>query len=252
MGLVLNPRTDFAQLYGPEYYEGRGADPLINYVADEAAGSVREMEWNGIVHTVRRIALTRGQDPNNLKLLDWGAGLGGLVRTARAGGIRADGLDEGYASTMLDQKGLIARPVPELAERYDVVTAIEVIEHLVDPVSELKSMASCLKPKGFLFITTGNFAKVNGPLNRWYYAQIPDVHVTFWSPQAWSKALHLVGLKAAPLPFARVDPRIVQYKVVKALPRYRPLLIPLLRLSDVPTRIIDSRYGISEFAIGVK
>ncbi len=252
MGLVLNPRTDFAQLYGPEYYEGRGADPLINYVADEMAGSAREIEWNGIVQTVSKIAISRGQDASSLRLLDWGAGLGGLVRTARTCGINADGLDEGYASKVLDEKGLMAPALPELSEQYDVVTAIEVVEHLVDPLSEMRSMASCLKPNGFLFITTGNFSKVRGSLNKWYYAQIPDVHVTFWSPMAWAKGLRQVGLDVAPLPIVRVDPRIIQYKVTKALPKYRRPLASLLRLSSIPTRLIDARYGISEFAIGVK
>jgi hypothetical protein len=39
------------------------------------------------------------------------------------------------------------------------VTAIEVVDHLVDPVSKLRSIADCLKPGGFVFITTGNMAK---------------------------------------------------------------------------------------------
>jgi SAM-dependent methyltransferase len=252
MGLVLNPRTDFAQLYGPDYYAGQGADPQINYVADELSGSVREMEWKGIVDTVRAIAMARGHDADGLKLLDWGAGLGGLVRMARSSGIEAFGLDEGYASSVLAEKGLLAQPPPQSTESYDVVTAIEVVEHLLDPLAELRSMASCLRPNGFLFITTGNVSKARGPLNKWYYAQIPDVHITFWSPGGWAKALGRVGLEVVPLPLARVDPRIVQYKILKALPRYRRPLTTLLSLSNLPARVLDRRYGISEFAIGVK
>jgi 2-polyprenyl-3-methyl-5-hydroxy-6-metoxy-1,4-benzoquinol methylase len=252
LGLVLDPRTDFSELYSRKYYEGTGADQLINYVADEVPGSVREIEWNGIVKTVGAIATRRQQPVRDLKLLDWGAGLGGLVRTARANGIQADGHDEGYAATELEAKGLKAPPLPELAERYDVVTAIEVVEHLIDPVSELRSIADCLKPGGFLFITTGNFAKARVPLNLWYYAQIPDVHVTFWSPRAWAKGLGEAGLAATPLPLKRVDPRIVQYKVIKALRKYQRPLMGCLPLWQFPSHFLDRRYGVSDFAIGVK
>ncbi len=169
-------------------------------MADEAPGSIREIEWRGIVRTVADVVRRRRPDSRAWNLLDWGAGLGGLVRTARQLGIEADGLDEGYAATVLAAKGLLARPIPELRERYDVVTAIEVVEHLTDPLPVLRAMASCLKPGGFLFITTGNLAKAPTSLDRWQYARIPDVHVTFWSPRAWAGALGRIGLELGPSP----------------------------------------------------
>ena len=186
LGLVLDSRTDLDVLYGPDYYTGKGADPLVDYERDEQPGSIREIEWNGIVRTVSAIVRRRQPVVQSWRLLDWGAGLGGLVRAARRCGIEADGLDEGYAATVLAEKGLMAMPEPERRGRYDVITAIEVVEHLIDPLSVLRSMAICLKPGGFLFITTGNLSKARGPLDRWYYAQIPDVHVTFWSPRSWT------------------------------------------------------------------
>ena len=252
LSLVLNPRTDFEQLYGPDYYAGTGADPLIDYAADEATGSLREIEWSGLLDTVTSIAKSRHLPTENLRLLDWGAGLGGLVRMARARGMEADGLDAGYAAQKLMEKGLNAPAVAQLSPLYDVITAIEVVEHLLDPISELRTMAGYLKPGGFLFITTGNVAKARGPLNRWYYAQIPDVHVTFWSPNAWSKALRIAGFDASPMPFARVDPRVIQYKVIKALPKYRRPLVASLPAWRPLSRVVDSRYGVSEFPVGWK
>jgi SAM-dependent methyltransferase len=252
LGLVLNPRTDFEELYGPDYYAGKGADPVIDYVGDEARGSVREIEWRGILDTVNAIATSRRRDTRPLRLLDWGAGLGGLVRMARRRGMEADGLDEGYAAQVLESKGLNVAPGDEAFERYDIVTAIEVAEHLIDPVLTLQTIARYLKPGGFLFITTGNFKKAREPLNQWYYAQIPDVHVTFWSPQSWDKALRLAGYDVSPLPLARVNARIVQYKMIKAVPKYRRPLVASLPLWSPLTRVVDSRYGVSEFPIGVK
>jgi SAM-dependent methyltransferase len=221
-------------------------------VADEAPGSIREIEWRGIVRTVADVVRRRRPDSRAWNLLDWGAGLGGLVRTARQLGIEADGLDEGYAATVLAAKGLLARPIPELRERYDVVTAIEVVEHLTDPLPVLRAMASCLKPGGFLFITTGNLAKAPTSLDRWQYARIPDVHVTFWSPRAWAGALGRIGLDSVPLPIARVDSRIVQYKVMKALPRYRRRLAATLPMWRPAARFVDFSHGVSGFPIGVR
>jgi SAM-dependent methyltransferase len=252
LGLVLDPRTDFAELYGSEYYAGRGADPLADYVEDERPGSIREMEWEGIVQVVSEIIRSHQPLTQSFRLLDWGAGLGGLVRTARGHGIVADGLDVGYAAGELAAKDLMAAPLSELNERYDIVTAIEVMEHLLDPVAELRSIASCLKPGGVVFITTGNFAKARVPLNRWYYAQIPDLHITFWTPRSWVKALESAGLYAAPLPLPRVDARIIQYKIIKSRPHYRRPLLALLPLWKPMTPIVDHIYGVSEFAIGVK
>jgi SAM-dependent methyltransferase len=252
LGLVLDPRTDFEQLYGPDYYAGKGADPHIDYIGDEMPGSVREIEWSGIVQTVTDIVVSRRGNAESFRLLDWGAGLGGLVRMARSRGIDADGFDEGFAAKVLEEKGLMAPPVSERRERYDVITAIEVIEHLIDPVSELQAMADCLRPGGFLFITTGNLTKARGALNRWYYAQIPDVHVTFWSPESWAKGLVKAGLAATPLPLTRVDARIAQYKVIKALPRFSRLLVATMPLWRALTRIVDHGYGMSDFAIGTK
>jgi SAM-dependent methyltransferase len=252
LGLVLNPRTDFDELYGTAYYSGCGADPTINYVSDEEPGSIREIEWSGILDTVGAITKIRHPNMKTLRLLDWGAGLGGLVRMARRSGLEADGLDEGYAGQVLESKGLKAPPLEEIASQYDVITAIEVVEHLIDPISDLKAMSRCLKPGGFLLITTGNFGKARVPLRQWYYAQVPDVHITFWSPRSWSKALRSAGLEVTPLPLTRVDPRIIQYKMIKALPKYRGPLVSLRSLWSPATRIVDRRYGISEFPIGVK
>jgi SAM-dependent methyltransferase len=252
LSLVLNPRTDFDELYGPDYYAGKGADPLIDYAADEARGSLREIEWSGLLDTVSAIAAHKSPPTAPLRLLDWGAGLGGLVRMARERGMVADGLDAGYAAKVLEEKGFSAPPAADASSQYDVITAIEVVEHLLDPIAELRAMAAFLKPGGFLFITTGNVAKARGPLNKWYYAQVPDVHVTFWSPNAWSKALQVAGFEPSPLPFARVDPRVVQYKVIKALPKYRGPLKASMPVWRPLSRVVDSRYGVSEFPVGWK
>ena len=74
---VLEPRTDFAELYDEAYYEGRGADALVDYATEmDDPRTVRVYEWQGITEVVRGLAAL---SPST-RWLDYGAGLGGLVR----------------------------------------------------------------------------------------------------------------------------------------------------------------------------
>ena len=66
-----------------------------------------------------------------------------------------------------------------------MVTAIEVLEHLTDPMPVLHTIATVLRPGGILFVTTGNAAPHRAHLDRWSYV-VPDVHVSFYERRAHS------------------------------------------------------------------
>jgi mycofactocin glycosyltransferase len=93
--------------------------------------------------------------------LDFGAGVGsGGILFARSGlavtlaDISSPLLD--FSRWRLEQRGLAARLVDLKAEplpgdTFDLVTAMDVFEHLVDPVATLDQLWASLKPGGFLF-----------------------------------------------------------------------------------------------------
>lgn len=105
------------------------------------------------------------------KVLDVGCG-GGLLcegmalRGARVTGIdmgeaplsvaRLHGLESGvkvdYRQTTVED---LARE-PEHARQYDIVTCLEMLEHVPDPASVVKACATLLKPGGHLFVSTIN------------------------------------------------------------------------------------------------
>jgi 2-polyprenyl-3-methyl-5-hydroxy-6-metoxy-1,4-benzoquinol methylase len=97
--------------------------------------------------------------PAPASLLDYGCGLGDFMRQARLLGYTLEGFEispvgrefcirsgfHTYASTLDIQK-----------EQYDIVTAIEVIEHAFSPSAMLNSVYRALRPGGIFLYTTGN------------------------------------------------------------------------------------------------
>src|ERR1035441_6319220 len=92
---VTNPRTDFDCVYDRAYYEGRGADPSVDYERELADHrTIRAYEWRGILRLVQSLQSVSAE----VAWLDYGCGLGGFVRSLRDHGVTdAVGFDQGYA-----------------------------------------------------------------------------------------------------------------------------------------------------------
>jgi len=87
---VSNFRTDYENLYDARYYNGFGADKLVNYFDEinDFDNTARNYEWRGI-DKIRRHLFS-----DNIKWLDYGCGLGGLVKYARALSIDIVGFEQ--------------------------------------------------------------------------------------------------------------------------------------------------------------
>jgi SAM-dependent methyltransferase len=246
---VVEPRTDFADLYNDDYYRGLGADPLTDYEGElKDPRSLRRYEWRGIAEIVDGLPVRRP----GLRWLDYGAGLGGLVLEARARGADAYGFDEGYPATRMAATGVPSLAEPELASRrgtFDVVTAIEVLEHLVDPLAVLSEIATLLAPGGYVFATTGNAEPFRGRLARWQYVR-PDIHIGFFEPGTLAFAFERVGLEPV---YERGSPGfrdLCRYKVLKTLGAKRRSTWEQLIPWPIAARVVDHRYGVSAHPLG--
>ena len=93
------------------------------------------------------------------RLLDVGAGSGILVEEAIARGYEASGVEP---SEWLQQQAcrhglpvhLGTLPLPELEGPYEVVTLVDVLEHVTDPIALLEQSRRVLAPDGLLAIVT--------------------------------------------------------------------------------------------------
>ena len=127
--------------------------------------------------------------PDGRKLLDIGAHIGIFVEIANKAGWQATGLEPSRWSvevarqlgTELIEGTLATSNLPH--DYFDIVTLWDVIEHLSDPMAEIKHVFQVLKPGGWVVIHTMNieslFAKLMGPKWPWFM----EMHLYYFSEQ---------------------------------------------------------------------
>jgi SAM-dependent methyltransferase len=247
---VTNPRDDFEQIYDEAYYRGEGADVAVSYETETSdPRTARRYEWRGMLRVVRS---ARPVDEET-EWLDFGCGLGGFVDYLRGHGFsRAVGHDEGYAARRLEMLQIPSVSTAGLVSasgRFDVVTAIEVLEHALDPVAVLRQICAALKPGGVLVLTTGNARPYRDKLAEWSYV-VPDVHVSFFEPETLARAMRIVGLTPQFHGYSRGWSDIIRYKVLKSVHVQRQRWYEAIAPWPLIARVIDRRLGVSAQPMG--
>jgi SAM-dependent methyltransferase len=245
---VENPWTDYASIYDEAYYSGKGSDPLVDYAFefDHPGASIRHYEWGGIAK------LVGSHQPVPAKVLDFGCGNGGLVRFLLQRGYDTYGFDTGVWAEKARASGLPVLSDRELGQHegsFDVITMIEVIEHLVDPMSELRRLRRLLKPGGLLLILTGNAERAPRDFLSWAYVR-PEIHVSYFTPQALTIALTAADFAAVPLQHASGWKEVIRFKMLKTLGVRRRNLLERVIPWSVLTRLVDWKYAVTAHPAG--
>lgn len=247
---VANPRTDFETVYSENYYRGLGADPSVDYLyeLENPAVTVRNYEWKGILTIFEELA------SNRARWLDFGCGTGGLVGYVRRFGVDAVGFEEGFGALVGRRNGIPILSADELnlhQQSFDFVSAIEVLEHVSNPLEMLRTVRSLLRPGGIFFFTTGNAKPWRGRLLQWSYASCPEVHISFFEPQTLELAFHNTGFEVRQGTFPIGYLQIIQYKILKCIGiRHTHRIFDFLPWNFISV-LVDRRYQVSKMPIGV-
>jgi SAM-dependent methyltransferase len=248
---IADPWLDFEQIYDERYYAGRGADRLLDYSyeLEHPDTTVRAYEWRGIASVVRHVA----GPISNRRGIDFGCGNGGLVRYLRQHeNVDALGYEEGAIAGRAAEMGIPVSGRAALTDwvgTADIVTAIEVLEHTYDPVAELRTMRTLLRPDGLLFVTTGNALAHARHLEKWRYV-VPEIHISFFEPRTLERAMVDAGFRADFRSLGAGLDDILTYKVMKNLKvRRRSALTDALPRRPIGA-IADRLERLSEHPVG--
>jgi SAM-dependent methyltransferase len=261
----VEPFSGFA-IYDDRYYRGEGPDPYVDYESEyrDYRRTHRRHEFADMARLAEGFLRARSPAAQAapLRWLDFGCGAGGFLKFLRAratvGGrpVELTGHDVGsYADLLKKKDGFRILDLDEITREpgntFDVISMIEVVEHLPDPVAALTQVARLLKPGGLLLLTTGN---LDSPVARrqgiQYRYCAPEIHVSLFGPPSLAQLYARVGLQPHAVRYAGA----VRFKVLKTL-RHRPLAgaVAALALHLPPVVwLIDRIYGVSAMPCAVK
>lgn len=161
-----------------------------------------ELQRTLFIYRVLRRFRHFGLLPPRIRSLDFGCGKAALVRLLLDLGCDAWGEDAYPRAAYAGERVSTTGP----GGSFDLITAVEVIEHTLDPVAILSNLRSRLAPKGLLLVTTECFnEKIHGP--DWIYlAPEHGQHITLFSAAGLKIAASKAGLgHAFTLPWCGKD-----------------------------------------------
>ena len=120
-------------------------------------------------------------------------------------------------------------------QKFDVITIMDVLDHCIDPVNDLKIAYRKLRKEGVLSVKVHNIdcllAKVTG---KDFYAFLPPYHLFYFSPKTLTIAMNKAGFEVASVAFIGhwLTLKIIFYRLAKH--NKQSIFFFLFKLFSVP------------------
>lgn len=165
--------------------------------------------------------------------LDVGCANGVFVKVAREQGVDAVGVElsenavaRAQADGLPVTQGTLSDYAPQ--RRFDCITAFDVLEHVIDPVSFLNEIRSRLTRDGYAILTLPNLnswpAKLMG--KNWYF-YIPEEHLHYFGPANLRLLAEKCGLQCISIQ-STYKPLTINYSLIQ-FAEYNPWIYKALR-----------------------
>lgn len=203
MRLYPSHQVTSASLYTDSYFNGQlfsQTDGKIGY-SDLDLDKGKNHRYNHYVDEV--IAYCGVKSP---KILDVGCGYGNFLKVLSRNNVKVYGIEVDPVVCARASSELCGAPVycvdlktdGKIVPRhyFDVITLLDVLEHLDDPAVYLETLAECTTSDGLLFLTTPNIESLNAKIyqDKWILHGAP-YHVTYFGPKSLSLLLARTGWK---------------------------------------------------------
>jgi 2-polyprenyl-3-methyl-5-hydroxy-6-metoxy-1,4-benzoquinol methylase len=183
----------------------RGENETEEYFLNEYLPLHESNRENSLAERRAHLSMIQGYSPlpDCPRILDVGCALGFMLQEATAAGWDAVGVETsafaaGYA---LEHTGcpVYAGPLQQAnfdTDSFDVVTLMDVIEHVPDPRSLIREAYRVLRPGGVIFLITPNFGSLFVRLFRENaYGIGPEEHVSYFQPRTMKSLLATCGFR---------------------------------------------------------
>ncbi len=200
--LILDPRPEPSAI--GRFYGGYYPETLLRWMRQRAQEG-RPVGWAGRVRArgfllrTERLGLPFN---SSTKILDVGCGLGAFLGSIqRFSGAKGQGVDfspdcaqfaREVQGVPVDVGELRAQNYPD--QSYDYITAWHYLEHVYDPLAELKEMARLLKPGGVLMIETPTPDLLAALFRRSWLYLMPPTHLYHYRPDTLRSLMAQAGL----------------------------------------------------------
>jgi 2-polyprenyl-3-methyl-5-hydroxy-6-metoxy-1,4-benzoquinol methylase len=190
----VSPRYLATDIYDNDYFQGASHGfGFTNYEEDKITSQEylkKYLKW------IRLYTL-----PSSNKLLDVGAANGYFVDLANKSQFDASGLE--ISGSAVDWAKKLKRPVIqgtletfENGIEYDVITVLDVLEHVPEPLNFLKVARSKLSKNGIILINVPHagsfFSKISG--KNWH-AYLPPEHWMYFNKKSLRTMLRMAGFE---------------------------------------------------------
>ncbi|MGL4524303.1 MAG: class I SAM-dependent methyltransferase [Spirochaetia bacterium] len=178
----LPSNEEIEAMYSQGYYEGSAA---YKYQDERKSLPLYKAVWNSRLHKIKKYLKTNS---DQRVFIDIGSSFGGFAQTAYEHGYQSFGIE---ISDFARQEAKISSPnvttfkaISDLdlpASSVDVITMVEVIEHIADPMPMIQDLVDLLKPGGILLIQTANMASQQAQRSgKDYHYYLPG-HLSYFS-----------------------------------------------------------------------